>query len=119
MPIHTKKAAVRNREVSINNQIASIFVNNNGVVSINPAAVPTYESKTASTSLAISGTYRIPLVSDTSGNQVFNTSANLLYDTSTNTLTVPNLTTTYLPQCSQILYLLLMDEFTLISLIRD
>ena len=100
MPIHTKKAAVRNREVSINNQIASIFVNNNGVVSINQDAVPTYESKTASTSLAISGTYRIPLVSATNGVQGLNTSSNLSYDTNTNTLQVSNLTTTYLPQCS-------------------
>jgi hypothetical protein len=102
MPIHTKKAAVRNREVSINNQIASIFVNNNGTVSINPNAVPIYDVKTATTSLAISGTYQIPLVSSTSGNQVFNKSTNLVYDTNTNTLTVPNLTTTYLPQCSQV-----------------
>jgi hypothetical protein len=102
MPIHTKKAAVRNREVFVNNQISNIFVNNNGVVSINQAAVPRYESKTASTSLAISGTYRIPLVSSTSGNQGLNTSANLLYDTNTNTLQAQNLTTTYLPQCSQV-----------------
>lgn len=102
MPIHTKKAAIRNREVSINNQIASIFVNNNGAVSINQSAIPTYESKTATTSLAISGTYRIPLVSSTSGLQGLNTSANLVYDTNTNTLTVPNLSTTYLPQCSQV-----------------
>ena len=62
MPIHTKKAAVRNREVFVNNQISNIFVNNNGVVSINQDAIPKYESKTATTSLAISGTYRIPLV---------------------------------------------------------
>jgi len=102
MPIHTKKAAVRNREVSINNQIASIFVNNNGTVSINPNAVPIYDVKTATTSLAISGTYQIPLVSSTSGNQVFNKSTNLVYDTSTNKLTVPNLTTTYLPKCSAV-----------------
>jgi len=102
MPIHTKKAAVRNREVSINNQIASIFVNNNGVVSINPNAVPKYESKTATTSLAISGTYLIPLVSATSGLQGLNKSANLLYDTNTNTLQVQNLTTSYLPQCSAV-----------------
>jgi hypothetical protein len=102
MPIHTKKAAVRNREVSINNQIASIFVNNNGVVSINPNAVPKYESKTATTSLAISGTYLIPLVSATSGVQGLNKSANLGYDTNTNTLQVQNLTTSYLPQCSAV-----------------
>jgi hypothetical protein len=100
MPIHTKKAAVRNREVSINNQIASIFVNNNGTVSINQAAVPSYESKTATTSLAVSGTYHIPLVSSTSGNQVFNKSTNILYNTTTNTLNVQNLSTIYLPQCS-------------------
>ena len=100
MPIHTKKAAVRNREVSINNQIASIFVNNNGAVSINQDAVPKYESKTATTSLAISGTYRIPLVSASSGVQGLNTSANLVYDTNTNTLQVQNLTTIYSPQCS-------------------
>jgi hypothetical protein len=102
MPIHTKKAAVRNREVFVNNQISNIFVNNNGIVSINQDAIKKYESKTATTSLAISGTYRIPLVSSTSGNQVFNTSANLLYDTNTNTLQAQNLTTTYLPQCSQV-----------------
>jgi len=102
MPIHTKKAAVRNREVSINNQIANIFVNNNGTVSINPNAVPKYESKTATTSLAISGTYLIPLVSATSGVQGLNKSANLLYDTNTNTLQVQNLTTSYLPQCSAV-----------------
>jgi hypothetical protein len=102
MPIHTKKAAVRNREVSINNQIANIFVNNNGTVSINQDSIPKYESKTATTSLAISGTYLIPLVSATSGVQGLNKSANLLYDTNTNTLQAQNLTTTYLPQCSQV-----------------
>lgn len=102
MPIHTKKAAVRNREVSINNQISNIFVNNDGKVSINQDAIPKYESKTATTSLAISGTYRIPLVSSTSGNQGLNTSASLVYNTNTDTLTVPNLTTSYLPQCSQV-----------------
>lgn len=102
MPIHTKKAAVRNREVFVNNQISNIFVNNNGIVSINQDAIKKYESKTASTSLAISGTYRIPLVSSTSGNQWLNTSANLGYDTNTNTLQVQNLTTTYLPQCSAV-----------------
>jgi hypothetical protein len=100
MPIHTKKAAVRNREVSINNQIANIFVNNNGTVLINQDSIPKYESKTATTSLAISGIYQIPLVSSTSGNQVFNKSTNLVYDTNMNKLTVPNLTTTYLPKCS-------------------
>jgi hypothetical protein len=102
MPIHTKKAAIRNREVFFNNQISNVFVNNGGTVSINPDAIPKYESKTATTSLAVSGTYRIPLVSSTSGNQALNTSASLLYNTNTNTLTVPNLTTTYLPQCSQV-----------------
>jgi len=106
MPIHTKKAAIRNREVFFNNQISNVFVNNGGRVSINPYAyayaIPKYDVKTATTSLAVSGTYRIPLVSTTSGNQGLNTSASLLYNTNTNTLQVQNLTTTYLPQCSQV-----------------
>jgi len=102
MPIHTKKAAIRNREVFVNNQIANIFVNNNGTVSINQDSIPKYESKTATTSLAISGTYLIPLVSASSGLQGLNKSANLGYDTNTNTLQVQNLNTTYLPQCSAV-----------------
>ena len=102
MPIHTKKAAIRNREVFVNNQISNVFTNNSGVVSINYDALPKYDSKTATTSLTMSGTYYVPLVSSATGVQGLNTSSSILYNANTNTLQVQNLNTTYLPQCSAV-----------------